>query len=148
MLNASLRGSEAKAVLFQGPFQRFSSLWASDLPAALQVRVHAPAPWAQTHAWDPLQPQQLQLHSACVFRTLVLWCSDDEHRPCPGRITPEAQKLGSAMLAGSWCWLATAICAAAYGPWTEGCMVGAGVLGAGGRCTARRHPRRAWPGQV
>ena len=37
VLNASLRGSEAKAVLFQAPFQRFSDLWASDLPAALQV---------------------------------------------------------------------------------------------------------------
>ena len=37
MLSACLRSSEAKAVLFQGPFQRFSNLWTSDLPAALQV---------------------------------------------------------------------------------------------------------------
>lgn len=38
VLNGCLRTSEAKALLFQGPFQRFSQLWASDLPAALQAR--------------------------------------------------------------------------------------------------------------
>ena len=37
VLNGCLRTSEAKALLFQGPFQRFSQLWASDLPAALQA---------------------------------------------------------------------------------------------------------------
>ena len=37
VLNGCLRTSEAKALLFQGPFQRFAKLWASDLPAALQA---------------------------------------------------------------------------------------------------------------
>ena len=37
VLNGCLRTSEAKALLFQGPFHRFAQLWASDLPAALQA---------------------------------------------------------------------------------------------------------------
>ena len=38
-LDACLRGSEVKASGFSSAFHKFSTLWKSDLPAALQVGV-------------------------------------------------------------------------------------------------------------
>ena len=136
MLNASLRGSEAKAVLFQGPFQRFSNLWASDLPAALQVRVHAPA----------------FIHGICFsLSSCDGACSDDELGPCPCklRVRHKSSDRPACRLATLLFWLATAVSSAAWGSLgLRAACLGAGVLGARGRCTTGWHPRGACPGQV
>ena len=59
VLNGCLRSSEAKALLFQGPYQKFSQLWASDLPAALQASQHA---LVAICCWQVYQPSQQSAH--------------------------------------------------------------------------------------